>query len=66
MRRSGCNLFPPELRENMGEIECRRKKVYCLNLVEEKDVQGLFHIHTNFSDGTDTLESIVRRQKKWD
>lgn len=62
---SALNLLfiPPELRENMGEIEAAQKGVLP-QLVEEKDVRGLFHIHTNFSDGTDTLESIVEAAKK--
>ena len=62
---SALNLqfIPPELRENMGEIEAAEKDTLP-KLVEEKDVQGLFHIHTNFSDGTDTLESIVLAAKK--
>ena len=59
----GLQFIEPELRENMGEIEAAEKSVLPL-LVEEKDVQGLFHIHTNFSDGTDTLESIVNAAKK--
>ncbi len=62
---SALNLqfIPPELRENMGEIEAAEKNTLP-KLVEEKDVQGLFHIHTSFSDGTDTLESIVLAAKK--
>ncbi len=59
----GLQFIPPELRENMGEIEAAEKNTLP-KLVEEKDVQGLFHIHTNFSDGTDTLESIVLAAKK--
>ncbi len=59
----GLQFIEPELRENMGEIEAAEKGILPL-LVEEKDVQGLFHIHTNFSDGTDTLESIVLAAKK--
>lgn len=59
----GLQFIEPELRENMGEIEAAQKGVLP-QLVEEKDVQGLFHIHTNFSDGTDTLESIVLAAKK--
>jgi DNA polymerase (family 10) len=59
----GLQFIEPELRENMGEIEAAEKDTLP-KLVEEKDVQGLFHIHTNFSDGTDTLESIVLAAKK--
>ena len=58
----GLQFIEPELRENMGEIEAAEKGLLP-QLVEEKDVQGLFHIHTNFSDGTDTLESIVLAAK---
>jgi DNA polymerase (family 10) len=59
----GLQFIEPELREKMGEIEAAEKDTLP-KLVEEKDVQGLFHIHTNFSDGTDTLESIVNAAKK--
>jgi DNA polymerase (family 10) len=59
----GLQFIEPELRENMGEIEAAEKDTLP-KLVEEKDVQGLFHVHTNFSDGTDTLESIVNAAKK--
>lgn len=59
----GLQFIEPELRENMGEIEAAEKNTLP-ELVEEKDVQGLFHVHTNFSDGTDTLESIVNVAKK--
>jgi len=46
------------LRENMGEIEAAEKGNLPV-LVEEKDICGLFHVHTNFSDGAESLEGMV-------
>ncbi|MGI6227542.1 MAG: DNA polymerase/3'-5' exonuclease PolX [Peptococcales bacterium] len=59
----GLSYIPPELRENMGEIEIAEKK-WLPDLVEYGDIQGVFHIHTNFSDGKDTLETLVQEAKK--
>lgn len=59
----GLPYITPELRENMGEIEAAQKGLLP-GLIEEKDICGLFHIHTNFSDGSETLESIVQAARK--
>jgi DNA polymerase (family X) len=59
----GLSFIPPELRENMGEIEAAAARTLP-DLITEEDIQGIFHIHTNFSDGTDTLESIVQATKE--
>jgi DNA polymerase (family X) len=59
----GLQYIPPELRENMGEIEAAEKGALP-SLVEEKDICGLFHVHTNFSDGADSPESMVEAAKK--
>jgi DNA polymerase (family X) len=58
----GLQYIEPELRENMGEIEAAEKGMLP-HLVEENDLRGIFHIHTNFSDGTDTLEIMVAAAK---
>lgn len=51
------DYIPPELRENMGEIEAARNR-NLPQLVEETDIKGIFHIHTNFSDGNiDVLQA---------
>ncbi|OPY87095.1 MAG: DNA polymerase/3'-5' exonuclease PolX [Smithella sp. PtaU1.Bin162] len=55
----GLSYIPPELRENMGEMEAAEKKELP-SLVEENDICGLFHIHTGFSDGAETLEAMVQ------
>ncbi|MBN1381268.1 MAG: DNA polymerase/3'-5' exonuclease PolX [Deltaproteobacteria bacterium] len=54
----GLSFIPPELRENMGEIEAAEKGDLP-RLVEEADIRGLFHIHTNASDGQDPLERLI-------
>jgi DNA polymerase (family 10) len=56
-------FIEPELRENMGEIQAAEKNELP-KLVEEKDVRGIFHVHTNFSDGGESLENMARAAKK--
>ncbi|HSA58334.1 MAG TPA: DNA polymerase/3'-5' exonuclease PolX [bacterium] len=52
------DYIPPELREAQGEIEAaERHKIP--RLVEEKDIRGVFHVHSNWSDGTATLEEMI-------
>ncbi len=59
----GLPFIPPELRENMGEIEAAENGELP-DLVDKKDIHGLLHIHTNASDGSDSLEAIVNAAKK--
>jgi DNA polymerase (family 10) len=49
--------IPPELRENFGEIEAAKNKTLP-KLIEEKDIKGIFHIHTTYSDGKSSIEQI--------
>ncbi len=58
----GLRYIEPELRENMGEIEAAEKGKLP-RLMEEKDIRGIFHVHTNFSDGTDSLEKMATAVK---
>lgn len=55
----GLEFIPPELREDLGEIEAAETG-NLPQLVKEADVKGAFHIHTTFSDGSNTLEEMVR------
>jgi len=50
--------IPPELREDMGEIEAAVKGELP-DLVELKDIKGDFHVHSKWSDGSHTLEELA-------
>lgn len=52
------NYIPPELRENRGEIEAAEQGPLP-NLVEVKDIQGVFHVHSLYSDGKNSLEELI-------
>ena len=54
----GLAYIPPELREDMGEIQAAEKG-QLPKLVEEKEIRGVFHCHTTASDGHNTLEEMV-------
>ena len=55
----GLQLVPPELREDVGELELA-KKAALPKLIEERDVRGFVHCHSTWSDGKATLEEMVR------
>ena len=57
------SYVPPELRENMGEMEAAEKRNE-FSLVEEKDIRGTFHCHTTYSDGKNTLEEMVNEARR--
>jgi len=59
----GLLYIPPELRENMGEIEAAEKGELP-KLIEEKDIKGAFHVHTTYSDGANTLVEMVEAARK--
>ncbi|MFA5182417.1 MAG: DNA polymerase/3'-5' exonuclease PolX [Syntrophales bacterium] len=59
----GLSYIPPELRENMGEIEAAAAG-QLPRLVEAADMRGVLHIHTRASDGADSLETLVREAKR--
>lgn len=59
----GMAYIPPEMREDAGEIAAAEEGKMP-DLVEEKDIRGLFHVHTTASDGTATLEQMALAAKK--
>lgn len=54
----GLAYIPPELREDTGEIDAAAAGRLPA-LIDLKDVTGVFHCHTNASDGGATLEEMV-------
>jgi DNA polymerase (family 10) len=54
----GLSYIPPELRENLGEIEAAEKREIP-RLVEWTQLRGTFHCHTNWSDGKNTLAEMA-------
>ncbi|HHU78101.1 MAG: DNA polymerase/3'-5' exonuclease PolX [Caldicoprobacterales bacterium] len=60
----GMSYIAPELREDMGEVEAALEG-RLPRLVESSDLQGIFHLHTNYSDGHNTIRELaeeIRRQ----
>ena len=47
---------PPEMRENMGELELKN----ALSLIAYGDAQGDFQVHTTWSDGGNSVEEMAR------
>ena len=53
-RAAGLPWIAPELREGIGEIEAAAAG-RLPRLLEQRDLKGLVHCHTNYSDGTTTV-----------
>lgn len=60
--RLGLPWIPPELREDEGEIEAGLAGALP-GLLELSDIKGDLHTHTNWTDGTETLEDMARAAK---
>jgi len=56
--RQGLEFIPPELREGQHEIE-RAERGNLPKLVELSDIKGDLHVHTDWSDGRDTIEAMA-------
>ncbi|MFZ8863664.1 MAG: helix-hairpin-helix domain-containing protein [Thermocrinis sp.] len=54
----GMDCPPPELGENVGEVELALERKLP-RLVEWEDIKGDFHMHTNWSDGLGSIEEMA-------
>ena len=61
-RRLGLQYIPPEIREDQGEIELAEKGKIP-RLVELSDIKGDMHVHTDWSDGHDSIEAMAKAAK---
>lgn len=57
------DYISPELRENMGEIEAALDH-RLPKLVDDKDIRGDLHVHSNWSDGEMTIDEIAKAAEK--
>jgi DNA polymerase (family 10) len=54
----GLDWIPPELRENNGEIEAAEQH-QLPTLIEQSDIRGDVHMHTNATDGKNTIREMA-------
>lgn len=52
----GLNYIPPELREDIGEVDTFTKEI---QLLDPRDIKGDLHMHTTWSDGANSIEEMV-------
>jgi DNA polymerase (family 10) len=58
-RKLGMQYVPPELREDLGEIEAAQRGKLPEDLITQSDIRGMVHCHTTYSDGKHSVEQMV-------
>ncbi|MBS3169017.1 DNA polymerase/3'-5' exonuclease PolX [Candidatus Woesearchaeota archaeon] len=61
----GLQYIEPELRENQGEIAAAQKK-NLPHLITVKDLHGVFHNHSTWSDGNNSLLEMAQKAEELD
>jgi DNA polymerase (family 10) len=56
------DCIPPEMRENLGEIDLAEKHALP-RLIKQEDIQGDVHMHTVETDGKNTIEEMAEAAK---
>ncbi len=62
-KKLGLQWIPPELRENSGEVELAAKG-RLPNLVDYGNLKGDLQVHSNWTDGSNTIEEMALAAKK--
>ncbi len=58
----GLSYVPPEMREARGEIEAAEQG-QLPQLVERKDLVGVFHVHSTWTDGTAAIADMAEKTR---
>lgn len=59
----GLHYIPPEAREGLGEIEFAAKHAFP-RLIEAEDLRGVFHVHSEWSDGGATILDMAKEAER--
>jgi len=59
----GLQYIVPELRENSGELGAAQRDALP-QLLETGDIRGDLHVHSDWSDGTSSIEDMVKQAHK--
>lgn len=62
-KKLGLDYIEPELRENTGEMEAAAAGTLP-DLVAWNDLKGILHVHSDYSDGTATIEEMAAAARK--
>lgn len=57
--RLGMQFIPPELREDNGEVEAAIEEKLPEDLITRRDVKGMVHCHTTYSDGKHSIMDMA-------
>jgi DNA polymerase (family 10) len=59
----GLDYIPPELREDLGEIEAAESH-NIPELIEADDLKGILHVHSDWTDAAATIDQMAEGAKK--
>jgi DNA polymerase (family 10) len=62
-KKLGMTWIPPELREDTGEIQAALQN-RLPKLITLKDIRGDLHVHTKWSDGLESIETMAKAAQK--
>ncbi|HZN61459.1 MAG TPA: DNA polymerase/3'-5' exonuclease PolX, partial [Planctomycetota bacterium] len=62
-KKLGLNYIPPELREGRDEIDLSERDALP-QLIDAKDVRGILHVHSTWSDGTASIEDMADKARR--